>query len=404
MDISTPRIVLNSVFNSINWSKTPISGTNYEKYAQFIPVMLIGLILSLLLTPIIGQIALKHDITYKPGKSRKGKDYDNSAKAIHKGITPALGGLAITIPALLAMLFFFKLDSFTIPVILSMFVLVIGSTFDDIFNLPAKIQFLYQLIAAVILSFSIIDLTDFFSISLNLHTFSFSILGIAQSLVFPGDIILVLWILVCINAFKWTAGSPGIIECNSLIIFSLIFVIAIRFQSIFATTISAILVGALLIFTVFALPPQKIMTGSTGKSVYGFLICTLSMIADTKISTSIMLLALPLIDFIYVIIKRQIKFKPKNFAELMKINGADHFHHQLIALGLSRINVVLVEAALTLAVGSLAILTTGAHRLFFLVLVLTLSVTAVVLMNILANKKSNSTKERPKSPESKYSY
>jgi UDP-N-acetylmuramyl pentapeptide phosphotransferase/UDP-N-acetylglucosamine-1-phosphate transferase len=75
----------------------------------------------------------------------------------------------------------------------------------------------------------------------------------------------VVWILICINAVKWTAGSPGIIEANSLAIFSLIFVIAVRYESIFSSTLSIIAVGGLLVFLVFAFPPQKIMSGSTAR-------------------------------------------------------------------------------------------------------------------------------------------
>ena len=145
------------------------------------------------------------------------------------------------------------------------------------------------------------------------------------------------------------------------------------------------------------------MTGSAGKTVYGFLICVLSIITDTKLSTTIILLALPIIDFAYVIIKRYITYKPKSFKELLRINGPDHFHHQLIKLGLTRIQIVLVEMTITLLLGSLAILTTGALTYFVLVLVLAISIGIIVLINIRASKKQKE-EEKEESPESKYSY
>ncbi|HQA98680.1 MAG TPA: MraY family glycosyltransferase [Candidatus Dojkabacteria bacterium] len=377
----------------------------FAKYLKYLPLFAIGAISSLILTPIVGYIANKYDITYKPGVKRLGKEYDNKEKAMHEGITPSLGGLAITIPVILAILLFFKLDSFSIPLLVSILILVIGATLDDVFNLPAKTQLLYQLLASIVLAFSIIDLTNLSIINLPLDAFTweFSVLGLQQSFVFPGDLIMIFWIVACINAFKWTAGSPGIIEGNSIIIFLLIFIIGTRFESVFSSTISILITGGMIIFFVFALPPQKIMTGSAGKSVYGFLICLLSLVAEAKLSTSLILLIVPLLDFAYVIIKRYLTYKPKSFTELMKINGPDHFHHQLIKLGLTRTQVVLVEIAITLFLGSFAILTAGAVRYFVIVLVIALGIAILVYTNIRASKKQIK-EEKEESPESKYSY
>jgi len=115
------------------------------------------------------------------------------------------------------------------------------------------------------------------------------------------------------------------------------------------------------------------------------------------------LLIVPLLDFAYVIIKRYLTYKPKSFTELMKINGPDHFHHQLIKLGLTRTQVVLVEIAITLFLGSFAILTAGAVRYFVIVLVIALGIAILVYTNIRASKKQIK-EEKEESPESKYSY
>ena len=402
MDLSITTGFLVKLLNHFDFSA---AGEALEKYLHFLPIFILGAIATLILTPIVGKIALKYDITYKPGVKRKGRDFDNQQKALHEGVTPALGGLAITIPVFIAILLFFKIDSFTLPILVALLILMVGSALDDIFNLSARTQFIYQLLAAGIIAFSVINLTNLsiFNIQLDAYTWNFSLFGIQQSLVLPGDIFLILWLVACINAFKWTAGSPGIIESNSLVIFLLIFVIGIRFSSIFSTTISMLIAGGLSLFLVFALPPQKIMTGSAGKSVYGFLICVLSIITDTKLSTTIILLALPIIDFAYVIIKRYIVHKPKSFKELLKINGPDHFHHQLIKLGLNRMQIVLVEMTITLLLGSFAILTTGAFTYFSLVFVIAISIGTIVFINIKASKKQEK-EEKEESPESKYSY
>lgn len=403
MDFSIAADLLNKILTFP--FLTNVSGGEYLKYLQYLPLFVIGLVLALILTPIIGKIALKHDITYKPGIQKNHKEFDNPEKALHQGITPALGGLAVTIPILVAILVFFKLDSFTIPIILAIMVLIVGSTLDDIFNLPAKTQLAYQIVAAAIIAFSVINLTNisFFNLSLDVHTWDFSIFGLQQSFAFPGDLILFGWILVCINAFKWTAGSPGIIETNSLTVFTLIFIIAVRYASVFSATISMIAVGALFIFSIFAFPPQKIMSGSTGKTLYGFLICIFAIIADAKFSTTIMLLLVPLIDFVYVIIKRIFIYKPKNIVDLLKINDTNHLHHQLLKLDLTRRQIVMLEMVMTLLIGSLAILSTGAIRYFALIFGASMGIGFIVIANIRASK-HKVKKEKEESPESKYSY
>jgi len=403
MDFSIATDLLNKLLSLPMFNQ--LNGGEYLKYLEYLPFFIIGIALSLILTPIIGKIALKHDITYKPGVQKNHKDFDNPEKALHIGITPALGGLAVTIPILIAIIVFFKLDSFTIPIIIAMLILMIGSALDDIFNLPAKTQLAYQILAALIIVFSVIDLTNlsFFNLNLDLLTWNFSLFGLQQSLALPGDIILFVWILVCINAVKWTAGSPGIIEANSFTIFSLIFIIAIRYSSVFSSTISMVAAGALLIFLIFAFPPQKIMSGSSGKTLYGFLICVFAIIADAKFSTTIMLLLLPLIDFVYVIIKRLLTYKPKNLLDLLKINDTNHLHHQLLKLNLTRSQIVLLEMAMTLLIGSLAILSTGAIRYFALIFGTAVGVGFIVLANIRASKHKEKEKKE-ESPESKYSY
>ncbi len=402
MDLSTTTAFLTGLL-----SRVPqfIQDTAYEKYVEYWPIFLIGFLISFFLTPILGHIALKFNITYIPQKGRGEKEFDNPLKALHEGITPSLGGLAITLPAFIAILVFFKMDSFTLPIVISLFVLMVGATLDDIFNLPARVQLIYQIVAAGIIAFSVLNISSIPLLNLDLSslTYNFSIFGIEQSLALPGDIFLFFWILVCINAVKWTAGSPGIIEANSFVIFSLIFIIAMRDMSTFSSTVSILIAGGLLAFLIFAFPPQKIMTGSAGKSVYGFLICILAIVADAKISTTMMLLMLPLIDFIYVIIKRLLTHKPKNIWELMKISGPDHLHHQLMNLNVSRSQLVLIEMSATLFLGSFAILTTGALRYFTLIISFALGIAFIVYINIRASKKKEE-QEKKESPESKYSY
>lgn len=379
---------------------------NLEKYLIFIPIFVLGFLLTFVLTPIIGNIANKHNIVYIPHKKRKDKNFDNEEKAIHKGIIPALGGLAIMIPLFLVMIFGFKLDSITLPILIALALLTISGVLDDIFNIPAKLQLIFQILASLVIVFSILDIgsLQIFGSTFQMDVLKFQpVIGkFAFSLAFPGDLFLFVWLIFCINSFKWVAGSPGLIEGNTLIITSLIFVISVRYQTIFSSTISALIAGSLLAFLIFAYPPPLIMSGASGKSVYGLLICVLGLVSKTKFATTLILLLLPTLDAIFVLIKRYIDYKPKNPLDLMKISGATHFHHQLLKLNLSMRQVFWIETLITLVLGSLGILTTGAYRYLLLIICSIIVILLILYANFRASKKDETRKKE--SSESKYSY
>ena len=389
------------------YASTLINNPTLSKYIAFVPILLIAFLITFLLTPIMGKIAWSIGATYKPRQKQKGKEFDNPEKAIHEKETPTLGGLAVTLPALLITLLSFEINSFTAPILIALGILIIGATIDDIYNLDSRIQFGYQMLAALVIIISIIDLSEIGIIdneilNLSAYTLRFNILNFPISIVFPGDIFLFFWLILCLNAVKWVGGSPGLIESYSNVIFMLIFVISIRTVSNFTATMSIAMSGSLLAFLFYAIPPEKIMSGSSGKSVYGFMLALLALINDSKISTSIMLLGLPILDAIFVVIRRILIHKPKSIKELLKINDATHFHHRLLALNLSRLQVLFIETSIALLFGSLAIATTGAMRYFAVIFGLAILLLLIVIINNRANKKQK--EKEGKSPESKYSY
>jgi UDP-GlcNAc:undecaprenyl-phosphate GlcNAc-1-phosphate transferase len=133
------------------------------------------------------------------------------------------------------------------------------------------------------------------------------------------------------------------------------------------------------------------------------MLALLALVSDSKISTSIMLLGLPVLDAVYVLVRRIIKHKPKNLKDLMQINDTTHLHHKLLELNLSRLQVLLVESSVALFFGSIAIATTGAMRYFGVIF----GLAVILLLIVIINKRANQKKEKDKkseSPESKYSY
>jgi UDP-GlcNAc:undecaprenyl-phosphate GlcNAc-1-phosphate transferase len=384
-----------------------IDNPDLSKYLAFLPIVFIAFISTFLITPIIGKIAWSINATYKPHEKQRGKDFDNPEKAIHNTETPSLGGLAVTLPAFIITLLSFQINYFSGPILLAILILIVGSTLDDIYNLDSRIQFGYQILATLVIVFSVVDLSkigiiDKEILDISLYSVNFEVLKFPFSIVFPGDIFLFFWLILCLNAIKWVGGSPGLLESYSAVIFTLIFLIATRISSDFSSTISIAMSASLIAFLVYAVPPEKIMSGSSGRTIYGFMLGLLALITDAKISTTIMLLGLPIFDAIFVIFRRIKKYNPKSFKELLKINDTSHLHHKLLELELTTTQVLLLESSIALFFGSIGIATTGAMRYFALVFTLAAILLLIVIINQKARKKSE--EKTQESPESKYSY
>ena len=376
---------------------------NFLPYVDFLPIFLIAAVFAFFVTPIIGHLAKKHGILDYPAELRKKKlnKFDREERHIHKKPTPLLGGLAFVIPVILVLLFFLNLSPEITAILAGVLILTFVGVLDDIFNLPASYQLAGQILAAVIIAASPINMSSLtipLDGVLNLSWFEMGLF------VFPGDLVMILWILLCINAIKFTNGSDGLMEGNAIIICLLFFILGIRTGAEMIILISLILAGGLTGFLFYNFPPAKIFSGSAGKTTLGFLIAVIAVLNNTKFAASIMILTLPMIDLFFVVSKRYFLHKPKNLWELIKINDTNHLHHQLISLGFSSRKVLLIEISVTLLIGLIAILTTGATNFGFFILVIFLTVIGLLALHIFTSREKPVEKEEPKSPESKYSY
>lgn len=397
-----------SFFNNL-----PDNYTKYFSYLHYIPIFFL---ISFGFTPLWGKIAKAFNIYDFPAHERNKKKslnkYDDPSRHIHKKKVPFLGGLAVTLPFILS-LFMLSGENkeLLIPFTIGTLILVIAGFIDDAFNFPSIIQFLIQIIAASLIAFSIADFATValpFNIVLDLDWFSFSsnIFNIGISFVFPGDFIILFWILVCINAVKWMGGSDGLLESNCIIALMLFYILSIRDFNFLASFFSVQLIGSMTGFLFFNFPPAKIYTGGTGKSVYGYIMAVLAILSGAKVATALIILTLPIIDFTYVIIKRYITYKPKNPIELLRINSKDHLHHKLLDLGFSPKRVILIETLAILIIGSIGFLAVGANRFFIIILLAFLGLGSLFVLDRIRAKKLQDRKEKPKdeTPESKYSY
>lgn len=384
---------------------------NFQRYTDYLPLFFLSLSISIILTPIIGHIARKLNIVANPPSMRTGtkpSDY----RHLEKQPTPLLGGIAILTPLIVLILIHTKPTPSIIYFISSIAVLLVGGLIDDKYEVSFKFQLFYQFAAALLILISPINLTLISNpvngtIPLDLATFNGHIFNLPIDIVFPGDIIFMVWILICINAVKWVGGTDGLMEGNSLITSFILFILSIRFLAFDNATIAIIFSGLLAGFLFFNFYPAKIRSGSSGKSSYGFILAVLSVLCGAKFATAIIILMLPLIDFTWVIIRRIVVYQPKKISAILAISDQTHLHHKLLQLGLSEPQVALVEYAATATLGATALAFTGAVHSFAVLSSLIIVIVAITLIRKLVKKREDQPareKDPDETPESKYSY
>lgn len=392
----------------------------YARYFSYVPLTLVGIVVAICLTPWIGYFARRFNIlndTKKVSRNRLNR-HENQERRINPNQVPLLGGLAVIIPFLFATPLLTGFNEMSVPLLLALGIIALAGTLDDIYNLPPAYQFIAQFVSASIMALSILNfdtLTIPFITQLDLSSaiWESNILGIPLEFVFPGDFLLILWIVICINAMKWTGGIDALIETHSIVISMLLFIIAMRSpETLFSEISIALLIGLLIGFTFFNAPPAKIFSGSAGKGGYGFLIGVFAVLSGARQVTALLILLIPLMDFIFVIYKRISTNRPNSLKEIVKLpavamrSDTNHLHHKLLQLNLSVKQILALEILLSITIGIIALSIAEAFRLGIAMSAVLIIGGFLLLLDIRASKSQRKKIELKKeeSPESRYSY
>ena len=385
-----------------------------EKYYQYLPIFLIAFISSFVLTPIVGYLAKKLNILDLPASMRKAKDR-GIGTIMHDKPIAKLGALAVIAPIIAIALYYLPFDKELIGVIAGLIILTIGGYLDDKYNLPGATQFLFQILAAVVIVLTgtgIQSLRNPFGNNFNLiwTEIPFYIKETAYHLSLPSDLITIAWIVLVINSMNWVAGIDGLVEGLTGISAIIITLLSVRFFTHPTAVIGAALAGAVLGFLPFNFSPAKILSGSIGDYVYGFLLAVLSIYSGAKFATALMLLGIPILDAIWVIVYRIRIFKPKNIKELWKaVLSPDkiHLHHRLLEMGLTVKQVNYIEYSIVAILGVIAFLLTGLLKTLALFISLILGFAFIIYTtrkSVKTGKKLGRKAEFEESPEKKFAY
>ena len=258
-------------------------------------------------------------------------DIPNERK-VHKVPIPRLGGLGIYMGFLLGYILFGTMSIRMNAILIGSFIIIITGIVDDIKPIPAKIKFLFQVLAALVVAVYGQILLK------NLSAFGFYIeFGIFSY------VITVFFIVGIINCINLIDGLDGLAAGLSSIYFITIGIIIIGWTHTFDldAMLTFIMLGATLGFLCHNFNPAKIFMGDSGSMFLGYIIAVIALLGFKNVTVTtllapICLLAIPIMDTLFAILRRLINKKPIDEPD------KEHLHHQLLNLHLSHRNTVLV--------------------------------------------------------------
>jgi UDP-GlcNAc:undecaprenyl-phosphate GlcNAc-1-phosphate transferase len=289
------------------------------------------------MTPVARQVAWRLGIVDRP-----------SARKIHLRPMPYLGGTAIYLAFVLALLLLG--DRFYIHQVVGIFV---GATlmsllglWDDRRGLSAYAKLAGQLVAAGILA-----LTD-----VRIGILRHPVLNTGAT---------ILWVVGITNALNLLDNMDGLAGGVAAIAAAFFVLLAARSGQYLVGALAAALLGACLGFLVYNFNPASIFMGDSGALFLGFMLAAVGIklrfpdnLDIVTWMVPVLVLGLPIFDTTLVFISRL-----RRGLNPLTTPGKDHVSHRLVALGYSRREAVLICYLITGALGVVAIFVTEASIL-----------------------------------------
>ena len=308
-----------------------------ERIEYSLLIVGVCLIIVALIIPFIKKIAIHINALDIP-----------DARKVHTKPIPRLGGLGIFIGFLIGYMIFGQSTVQMNSILIGSFIIVLTGMIDDIKPISAKAKLLGQIFASCVIVF-------YGNILLN----NVTILGLDIQFGIFAYPITILFIVACTNIINLIDGLDGLAGGISSI-FYLSTIVICFFQSRFMELeliLALIMLGSTLGFLVHNFHPAKIFAGDSGALFMGFTIAVISLLgfkttAITSIFIPLMILAVPILDTLFAIIRRLLKHQ--------KISTPDkqHLHHQLLKMKFSHRNTVLIIYAINILFAVASILYT----------------------------------------------
>lgn len=284
-----------------------------------------------LLTPVVRRVAEKMGIVAHPGGRR-----------VHARPTALMGGLAmyvgfmVSVGAVLLISRDLNLSRQAIGILLGGSLVAAVGLLDDKYELPGWVQAATILASGLVLCLFGVRISGIIS---PLHV-EFGRWGVFATMI---------WVLMVTKAVDCMDGLDGLAAGISAIAAGTLMMMAAHFAArAMSAAMAAALFGATLGFLRFNYPPAKIFMGTVGAQFLGFMLASISILGTMKITAvlavavPIFVLAVPLLDTTFVVLRRAASGKGIGQAD------TTHLHHRLVQRGLSHRQVIWCIYGLTI--------------------------------------------------------
>ena len=292
-------------------------------------------------------------------------------RGVHKKPMPRMGGVAIVLGFLITVLMVYFFDRSMSPkqfvgFIVGAGIIAVLGMIDDMKDLPAKLKFCVQIVAALIVIFS----------GTQIQIVLWPVTATLQKLSIP---ITLVWIVGVTNAVNLIDGLDGLAAGVTGIAALSLMVLCIMTGTTTAVVLTAALAGACLGCLPRNFNPAEIFMGDTGSTFLGFVLAVTSILGVFKgyallaLVVSIFCIGLPIFDTIFAMLRRMAKHQP-----IMQADRG-HLHHKLIDHGFSQKKAVLIMYAISIFLGLLAIFIAVKDSRIFVVALLTVVVLSFII-------------------------
>ncbi len=337
---------------------------------SFLLPFFIPFVISLILTPLTIFFARKYGFVDDP------KTHKHPA-LLHTKVIPRAGGLPIFGAFLITSLILVPFSQKLAGILIGGFILILVGIADDKYDNKSYVKLLGQFLAALVVVASGVGINfitnPFFVfnlggiwldtvIHLDVWRLTFSFLG-SHSIVILADLFALLWIVWVINMVNFSSGVDGQMPGIVFIALLVIFAATLRFvgqdpSQLIVAKLALIGAGGTLGFLVFNFYPAKIFPGDSASYFLGFLVATFSILAGARVGTAVLVMAVPLIDGVFTIIRRAA-------SRQSPLQGdRKHLHHRLMSLGWGQRRIALFYWILCAILGSAALLLHSNEKFF----------------------------------------
>jgi len=362
----TPMALL-TAFVLLPWTKNFFS----EKGWRWLYIFFLSYGLSFCLTPIFRWLAYRFAVLDMP-----------EARKLHSRATPLLGGAAVYLAFLIAILINGIYSLRLIAILAAATLLFAIGLLDDIREVSARVKLVIQIGCSVwVMAFGIIlrVLPDTF--------------GPAALI---GNILLTtFWIVGITNAMNFFDGMDGMAAGLGVIISFFLGLVAFQTNQYFIGWIAVAMMGACIGFLPYNLLKRgkaTIFLGDAGSTVMGFLLACVAVYGEWSATSPIVALASPLLifwvlifDMLHITVDRILSGRVMNFRQWIEYVGRDHLHHRLAYLFGTPKKSVLFIYVMAVCLGISALVLRNARTLDALLL-LTQAAIIVVLITLLERR------------------